>query len=163
MLWSNTSAIRSVVIVSENGQMRFQAQGDLGDVRHDVGVRLGGVFSDATGRVGADWVEVTQRHDVPALQQTCEMAHLIVGTCNEFVYLFGTANVHKHFLDHVLRAPVYVGDVSDRAVFRDWKFLRVAVDSARARKHQLVAFVRFHYLVDNKKNICCIKNTRPAD
>lgn len=66
---SITGSVGRVVIISEDRQMRFQAQSNLRNVRHDVSVGFRGIFTDPTGRMRANWVEVPKRDDVPTLRR----------------------------------------------------------------------------------------------
>ncbi len=86
---ADAGAVGGVVVVVEDAQLLKLADGDLGDVGHQVVGDAGGVLAHGAALVGADGVEVAQQHD----------AHVGVGPLH----------VGQDVLDLALGAAVGVG------------------------------------------------------
>lgn len=104
---AHTGAVRSGVVHAEDCEILAAADGDLGDVGHEVVGNARGVLAYATGGVGAARIEVTQDEDVPLW--------------------VGLVQVAQELLDEELGAAIRVGG-ADLDVLGDGHFLDQAVD-----------------------------------
>lgn len=75
---ADAGAVVCRVVVAENSQQLQLADGDLGNVRHEIVGLAVGVFADAAADVRSDGVEVAQRNYVPTLKFKAKLLKFIV-------------------------------------------------------------------------------------
>jgi len=102
------------------------ADGDLGDVGHEVVGDAGGVLADASGRMRADRVEVAQLADAPTV--------------------VGSIKVIQNLLDHHFGAAIGVADAANFHVLHQRRNVVGAVNRSRGAEHNAADVVRRHHL-----------------
>ena len=121
---ANAGTIGRGVVVAKDLNGLELANGDLGDVGHQVVGDTLGVLADQARRMGTDGVEVTEQHDIP--------------------FGVGGVNVHKDLLDHPLGPTIGVGRGLLRILLGDGRVVRVAVDGRGAREDDGLAAMVAH-------------------
>ena len=115
---AHAGAVGRGVVVTEHVDVVELAHGDLGHVGHQVVRDALGVLADEARLVGADGVEVTEQHDVPAL--------------------VGRVEVGEHLLVHGLGATVGVRGGLELGVLAHGHLVGLAVDGGRRGEHDVV-------------------------
>ena len=121
---AHAGAVMRGVVVAEDVQLLQLADGDLGDVGHEVVGDVVGVLADEAALVGADGVEVAQQRDVQAR--------------------VGLAVVHQDALDEELGGAVGVGGAAGREVLADGHGGGVAVHGGGGGEHEVLHAVVAH-------------------
>ena len=127
---THAGAVRGGVVVAEDMDLFQLADGDLGDVGHQVVGDAVGVLADEAGLVGTDGVEVAQQGDV---QLRVRLADIL-----------------QNALGEGLGGAVGVGGLAHGEVLGDGHGGRVAVDGGRGAEHEVVAVVAAHHIQNDE-------------
>ena len=65
---SHACTVRGLVVFAEDFHFGMLANSYLADIRHEIVGWTSGIFANQTALVRADWIEVAENDDVPALQ-----------------------------------------------------------------------------------------------
>ena len=106
---TDASAIRGIVIITEDTQTLQFADGNLCHVRQKIVGDSFGIFADQAALVGTDGIEVTQQNHVPL--RICSV------------------QVHQNLFQHPFGPAIRIGAGSFRAFFCDRDLSRIAVNS----------------------------------
>ena len=105
------------------------ADGDLGDVGHQVVGDAVGILTDATAHVGTDGVEVTEQNHGP--------------------FGVGHAQIGQNALDHMLGATVGIGDRSGGHILLQRGLIGGAIDSGRGGEDDAFTTHFLHHLTQH--------------
>ena len=107
---AHAGAVGRGIVVAEDVDVVELAHGDLGNIGHEVVRDALGVLADETALMGADGVEITQQHDVPALVGRVEVAqHLLVHRLGTTVGVRGGLELGLLAHRHVVGLAVHRG------------------------------------------------------
>ena len=129
----DAGAVGGRIVVAVDTELLPAADGHLGDVGHQVVGNAPGVFADHAAFVGADGVEVAQKHNAP--------------------FLVGESHAGEDLLGHVLCPAVGVGAVAGAAGFPQGHLVVAGVDGSRGRENDLLAAHVRHDLGQNQRGI----------
>ena len=127
---AHTGAVGGGVVVAEDVDFFQLADGDLGDVGHQVIGDAVGVLADEAGLVGTDGVEVTQQGHVQLR--------------------VSLADIGQDALGEGLGGAVGVGSGTNGEILGDGHRGGVAVDGGRRAEHEVVAVVAAHHVQNDQ-------------
>ena len=122
---SDAGAVMGVIVIAVDAQEFPAADGNLGDVRHQVVWDTTGIFTDAAGIVSTDGVEVAQQDDGP------------LRICSR--------HTGQDLLGHVLGPAVRVGAIAGAGSLAQGHLVVTGIDSSRRRENDPLAA---HFLHD---------------
>ena len=114
---AHAGAVHGGVVVAKDGQLGQLAAGHLGNEWHEVVGNACRVFTQHAGSVGANRIEITQQGNPPGR--------------------VAAGQVLQYFFQHQFAATVGIGG-GEREVLAYRYAVRVAIDSCRGGKHQLM-------------------------
>ena len=121
---TDTRAIRCIIIVTEDINLRKLTDRHLCHVRKQVVRDALRILTDQTGLVRTDRVEVTKQDDIPL--RICRV------------------NIRQNLLLHPLGPAIRIRAGALRAVLRNRNLRRIAIHCRRARENDILAAMRTH-------------------
>ena len=125
--------VLGVVVVTEYGETSELADGNLRNIGHEVVRNALGVFTDQSGFMRTDGVEVTEKNDGK-------------------IRIRESSILQDHF-DHILGPAVGVGASADNSGFLDRHFVGSAVYGSGGAEDQIVAIVFLHDLEKRESRV----------
>ena len=139
---ADAGAVVGIVVIAVDAQEFPAADGNLGDVGHQVVGNSPGIFADTAGDVGADGIEVTQQNNAPLL--------------------VGMGHAGKDLLGHILGPAVGVGAVAGLACLPQRHHIVTGIDGGRGGEDDLLAANLFHDLGQHQGGVQVVVIVTPG-
>ena len=130
-------AVRRVVVVAENTQLRQLAHRHLSHIRHQIVRNALGILADFSARMRADGVEVPKQNHAP------------LG--------IGSPNIGQNLLQHPFGPSVGIGTHALGARLGDWHKRRIAVHRGRGAENDFLHPVPAHYVRQRQRPVQVVR------
>ena len=108
---TNTSTIRSIIVIAEYTQLLSLAYSHLRDIRHQIVWNAIRILTNLTTLMRTDRIEISQQNYIPIL--ICLL------------------HIHQHLLQHRLGLTVWIGTMALRTFLGDRNDGRITINSSR--------------------------------